>query len=202
MRRCAAGSSAGWSSCPGHADRPARRARLGPHLRGTRTINGRDGDLDVPARAGRHRPGPRGEHRQRTDGALGRRPYRVLAVDGTDVHGPAVVERSGPAAHRRRPPDLEITVPAAGSASAPAEPGHRRGRRRRATRVPCRSQPTANLDLLTYGTPTPIGFDPADRDPALRLPDRPSTRLREGPPGMFWSINGHLYPNVPMYVVR
>ena len=69
-------------------------------------------------------------------------------------------------------------------------------------RVRCLLQPTANLDLLTYGTTAPIGFDPATatRHFDYRIGRRPG--FVKGRPGMFWSINGHLYPNVPMYVVR
>ena len=55
---------------------------------------------------------------------------------------------------------------------------------------------------MTYGSPAPLGFDPAQ--PTRRfdylIGRRPG--FVKGRPGMWWSINGHLYPNVPMFVVR
>jgi FtsP/CotA-like multicopper oxidase with cupredoxin domain len=68
--------------------------------------------------------------------------------------------------------------------------------------VPAPAQPDEELDLLTYGSPVPLGFDPGQ--PSRRfdyvIGRRPG--FVKGRPGMWWSINGHTYPNVPMYVVR
>ena len=63
-------------------------------------------------------------------------------------------------------------------------------------------QPGEELDLLTYGSPAPLGFDPAQ--PTRRFDYSIGRRpgFVKGRPGMWWSINGHLYPNVPMFVVR
>jgi FtsP/CotA-like multicopper oxidase with cupredoxin domain len=63
-------------------------------------------------------------------------------------------------------------------------------------------QPADELDLLSYGTPAPLGFDQAQatRRFDYRIGRRPG--FVKGRPGMWWSINGYLYPNVPMYVVR
>ena len=64
------------------------------------------------------------------------------------------------------------------------------------------AQPAEQLDLLSYGSPAPLGFDPAQatRRFEYRIGRRPG--FVKGRPGMWWSINGHLYPNVPMFVVR
>ena len=64
-------------------------------------------------------------------------------------------------------------------------------------------QPAEDLDLLTYGTPVPAR-------PSIRTgrTGRSTTRsgyrpgFVKGKPGLWWTINGHLFPNVPMYVVR
>ena len=60
------------------------------------------------------------------------------------------------------------------------------------------------LDLLAYGTPRPegLGFDPnrPDRTFEYSIGRRPG--FVRGWPGLWWSINGHLFPNVPMFVVR
>jgi FtsP/CotA-like multicopper oxidase with cupredoxin domain len=166
-----------------------------------RTINGRVGELDVPAR-----PGDTVRIRVvNTDNApmplWSDAPYRLTAVDGTDVHEPSVVTEQGLLLTAGGRYDVEITVPADGSARLQLSRG---------TAVVVGDgdteavppQPTATLDLLTYGTPAPPAFDPttATRHFDYRIGRRPG--FVRGRPGMFWSINGHLYPNVPMYVVR
>jgi FtsP/CotA-like multicopper oxidase with cupredoxin domain len=61
--------------------------------------------------------------------------------------------------------------------------------------------PTATLDPLSYGTPAPLGFDPgrADRHFQYRIGRR--IGFLDGKPGMWWTINGHLFPDVPMFMV-
>jgi len=56
--------------------------------------------------------------------------------------------------------------------------------------------------LLHYGTPAPLGFDPghADRRFEYSIGRRPG--FLDGRPGLWWSINGQLFPDVPMYVVQ
>ena len=166
-----------------------------------RTINGRVGDLTVPAE-----PGDTVRLRVvNTDNApmplWSDAPYRVVAVDGTDVHAPAVVHGQGLLLTAGGRYDVQFAVPSDGSARLQLSRGtavvigvgHTGG-------VP--AQPTTNLDLLTYGAPAPLGFDPATatRHFDYRVGRRPG--FVKGRPGMFGSINGHLYPNVPMYVVR
>ena len=186
-----------------------RSTRSGPHdvlamahtYGGIRTVNGVDGDLRVPAK-----PGDTVRIRVvNTDNApmplWADAPYRVVAVDGTDVHEPPEVTGQGLLLTAGGRLDLQMTVPANGSARLQLSGGTAvvfgAGD---AGVVP--AQPTANLDLLTYGTTAPIGFDPATatRHFDYRIGRRPG--FVKGRPGMFWSINGHLYPNVPMYVVR
>ena len=167
-----------------------------------RTINGRVGELTVPAA-----PGDTVRIRVvNTDNApmplWSDATYRVLAVDGTDVHEPGAVDGQGLVLTAGGRIDLAISAPADGSArlqlsrgtavvigNGPAPPATSSADGRR-------------LDLLTYGTPAPVGFDPATatRRFDYRIGRRPG--FVKGRPGMFWSVNGHLYPNVPMYVVR
>jgi FtsP/CotA-like multicopper oxidase with cupredoxin domain len=58
------------------------------------------------------------------------------------------------------------------------------------------------VDLLSYGTPAPTGLDPAraDRRFEMRLGRRPG--FLDGKPGLWWTTNGRLFPDVPMYLVR
>jgi FtsP/CotA-like multicopper oxidase with cupredoxin domain len=169
---------------------------------GVRTLNGIASDLRHEAR-----PGDRVRVRViNTDNApmetWASTPYRVLAVDGTNVHGPTQVSEAVTLTAGARA-DLEISMPANGSAV--------RVQLSRATAVvlgpsgadvPIPAQPKDELDLLEYGTTADPGIDPAR---AVRHFDYSIGRLPgfvKGRPGMFWSINGRLYPNVPMYVVR
>jgi FtsP/CotA-like multicopper oxidase with cupredoxin domain len=129
--------------------------------------------------------------------------YRLLAVDGTDVHQPTEVSERSVTLTAGARADLEVRVPGDGSAV--------RVQLSKASAVvigpagidaPAPPQPSADLDLLAYGAPAPVGFDPAhaDRRFAYQIGRLPG--FVKGRPGMWWSINGHLYPNVPMYVVR
>jgi FtsP/CotA-like multicopper oxidase with cupredoxin domain len=170
---------------------------------GVRTINGKDDDLHVPAH-----PGERvrvrvintdnGPMKIWSSGA-----YRLLAVDGTDVYRPTEVSGSSVTLTAGARADLEVRGPGNGEAVriqlskssamiiGPA-----------GADVPAPPQPDTDLDLLAYGSPAPLGFDPAH--PTRRfdylIGSRPG--FVKGRPGMWWSINGHLFPNVPMYVVR
>ncbi len=58
-----------------------------------------------------------------------------------------------------------------------------------------------DLDLLSYGSPAPIGFDPADADRRFEYSIGRRPGFIDGVPGLHWSINGHLYPDVPMFMV-
>jgi FtsP/CotA-like multicopper oxidase with cupredoxin domain len=171
---------------------------------GVRTINGKAEDLRVPTQ-----PGERVRVRvTNTDNGpmtiWTTGPYRLLDVDGTDVQQPTEVSGRSVTLTAGARADLEVRVPGDGSAvgvqlskasaviigpgaaDAPVPP----------------PQPTAELDLLAYGSPAALGYNPAhpDRRFDYRIGRRPG--FVKGRPGMWWSINGHLFPNVPMYVVR
>ncbi len=57
------------------------------------------------------------------------------------------------------------------------------------------------LDLLSYGEPADLGFDPAaaDRHFDYIIGKRPG--FLDGRPGLWWTINGRLFPEVPMFMV-
>jgi len=170
---------------------------------GVRTINGQAEDLRVPANPGqrvrvRVSNTDNGSMKIWTSGS-----YRLLAVDGTEVHQPTQITGRSVTLTAGARADLEVQVPSDSTAA--------RVQLSKATAViigpagvdaPAPPQPTAELDLLAYGSPAPLGFDPAN--PTRRfdylIGRRPG--FVKGRPGMWWSINGHLYPNVPMYVVR
>ena len=170
---------------------------------GTRTLNGAEGMTRVAAD-----PGERVRVRViNTDNgtmqvwAAGR--SRVVAIDGNALNSPTTVagrHLSLPAGGRA---DLEVTVPRSGAArvQVAAATAFVIGPETAAT--PARPpQPTKPLDLLTYGKRAPLPFD-------VRKPDRVfdysiGRRLGflDGRPGLWWSVNGHVYPDVPMFTVR
>jgi FtsP/CotA-like multicopper oxidase with cupredoxin domain len=170
---------------------------------GVRTINGKAEDLRVPAQPGqrvrvRISNTDNGPMEAWTSGS-----YRLVAIDGTEVHQPIEISDRSVTLTAGARADLEVRVPSDGTAD--------RIQLSKSTAViigPAGAdasvppQPTADLDLLAYGSPKTLGFDPAQ---ATRRFDylvgrRPG--FVKGRPGMWWSINGHLFPNVPMYMVR
>jgi FtsP/CotA-like multicopper oxidase with cupredoxin domain len=187
---------------PVHSDKTVRDVLAVSHLYGgVKTLNGRPENLTVPAK-----PGQRVRVRLvNTDNGpievWTATAYQILAVDGYDVNQPGQVRDESVTLTAGGRVDLGITMPTDGSpvrvqvskgtavilgAGEPAEP----------------VQPKDPVDLLSYGTPKAIGFDPAraDRRFDYSLGYRPG--FVRGRPGLWWSINGHLYPDVPMFTVR
>ena len=161
---------------------------------GTSTVNGRTGEVavDVPA-------GTRVRVRVvNTDNGAASvwspGPYRVLAVDGTDVHGPTEVRGEAVRLTAGGRVDVEVVAPAlvqlgrstsvvVGDGADPVE------------------RPREELDLLAYGSPAPLGFDPDEADREFEYAVGRRLGFLDGRPGMWWSVNGRLFPDVPMYVV-
>jgi FtsP/CotA-like multicopper oxidase with cupredoxin domain len=168
---------------------------------GAQTLNGVQGDVAVPARAGER---VRVRVVNTDNGPIkiwSGAPYRLVAMDGTDVHDPDEVDGRSLTVTAGGRADVEIVVPERGArvqvGAATAlviGPGN--------VDVPEIGQPDAELDLLHYGTPAPVGFDPtkADRGFEYSIGRRPG--FIDGRPGLWWSINGHLFPDLPMFVVR
>ena len=130
--------------------------------------------------------------------------YRVIAVDGRDLRGPTDVRGKSfvvPAGGRA---DLLVTVPDSGArldvgggTALVLGPGDAWLAARAGG-----TEPPGEVDLLTYGASAPPPFDPrqADRTFDYRIGRRPG--FVDGRPGFWWSINGKLFPDVPMYVVE
>ena len=57
------------------------------------------------------------------------------------------------------------------------------------------------LDLLRYGTPAPLGFDPATAARTFQYAIGRRPGFVEGRPGLWWTVNGHLFPDLPMFTV-
>ncbi|WP_233557826.1 multicopper oxidase family protein [Tessaracoccus antarcticus] len=168
---------------------------------GNRTLNGRTGDQPVEVR-----PGERVRVRIiNTDNGpmdvwVGTS-YTVLAVDGRELHGPTPVAHHSLVVTAGGRADLEVRTPRDGTAvrvqlsqSTAVILGH--------GAAPPVAHPTSALDMLHYGTRTSIGFDPGRPDRVFKYSIGRQPGFYRGRPGMYWSINGHLYPDVPMFVVE
>ncbi|MDX3004512.1 multicopper oxidase family protein [Kribbella solani] len=168
---------------------------------GKRTINGRTGawQADVPAGTAARVRVINTDNAILRVGLLGTS-YKVVAVDGRDVHGPTATTAAYalPAGGRV---DLEAVVPAGGMRLIAGIPTLSLAIGPAGTNPPTANLSAETVDLLTYGTPAPIGFDPgqANRDFQYRIGRRPG--FLDGVPGLWWTINGHKFPDVPMFMV-
>jgi FtsP/CotA-like multicopper oxidase with cupredoxin domain len=160
---------------------------------GVRTINGKAEDLRVSAHPGewvrvRVINTDNGPMKVWTNGS-----YRLLAVDGADVHRPTEVTGRTVTLTAGARADLEVQVPSDGTAvrvQLSRSTAVVIGTHGVDTSVP--PQPAADLNLLAYGSPAPLGFDPArptrrfdyliDRRPDQRtpVPERPDVRGARG----------------------
>ncbi len=128
--------------------------------------------------------------------------YRVVAVDGYDVHAPTPVQDTAVEVTAGGRADLEMVMPEDGS-GARVEIGG-------AVAVVLGDDPTVAktatprkvLDLLTYGSPAPLGFDPDDATRRFDYVVGRRPGFIDGRPGLWWTMNGHMYPDVPMFLVR
>ena len=169
---------------------------------GLRTVAGRTGGVRVDAAAG----APARVRLINTDDApvpawVDGAPFRVLAVDGSDLNAPGEVRDTAVEVPPGGRADLEVLpradravrVTIAGSALVVGPPG--------VPAAPPGPRPATALDLLHYGAPAPVGFDPATavRSFEYAIGRRPG--FVGGRPGMWWTVNGHTFPDLPMFMV-
>jgi len=165
---------------------------------GRRTINGVAGESPLPARPGqvvraRVINTDAGPLRAWVTGA----PYRVVAIDGRDVHGPTDISDKSVTVTAGGRVDLAFTMPS--SAAARVDVGA--GAAVVAGGTKATNEPTGVVDLLTYGTKDAYGFDPAKANRKFDYRIGRKAGFLDGKPGLWWSINGHLFPDVPMFMV-
>jgi FtsP/CotA-like multicopper oxidase with cupredoxin domain len=129
-------------------------------------------------------------------------PFRVVATDGREVNGPTPVEGRTVLVPAGGRVDVTSEAPAQGSVGL-----HVGGARSifigdPALTAPSARQPADTLDLLAYGEPAPLNFDPRSPDRSFDYVIGRRYGLIDGRPGNFWTINGQLFPDVPMFHVR
>lgn len=170
--------------------------------KGRRTINGEEGVQRVAAEPGDHVRVRVVNTDNGTVSAWASAPYTVLAIDGTDLVGPTPVDGRHvpiPAGGRA---DLEVTVPTSDAVRVQVGLATALVVGPRDAPVPDRvAQPKKAVDFLTYGTHAnvPIASQDPDRSFEYSIGKRPG--FLDGKPGLWWTINGHLYPDIPMFVV-
>jgi FtsP/CotA-like multicopper oxidase with cupredoxin domain len=184
---------------PDGIDQDHEVAAVAHTYRGVRTLNAARGNVPVSAANGE-------TVRVRainTDNAPMRvwsdADYRIAAVDGTEISGPTAISGEDVTVTAGGRVDVVVTSPARvqiGGATAlligPAD-------------HPSRPKPpprTKEVDLLTYGASTAPGLDASNPDREFTYSVDRKPGFVDGVPGMWWSINGHLFPDVPMFVVR
>ena len=171
---------------------------------GTQTLNGYAGAVPVVARPGQ---AVRVRVIDTDNGPLSiwsDAPYQLVAIDGTDLRGPTPVSDKSVVIGAGGRADVEVTAPRDGSAvrvQVGASTAFVIGPNG-ATRPRPVPEPRRQLDLLHYGTPAPLGFDPTKPDRRFDYSVGRRPGFFNGKPGLWWSINGHMFPNIPMSVVR
>jgi FtsP/CotA-like multicopper oxidase with cupredoxin domain len=166
---------------------------------GRRTIDGRTGVSSVPADAGsavrvRLVNTDKNPLRAWVSGS----PFRVVAVDGTDIFDPAELREEGVVVTAGGRVDVVVTAPAridagGGTALVVGPEG---------ADVPARADPERSVDLLAYGSPAALPFDPTQVDRRFTYDIGRRIGLLDGRPGFWWTVNGSLFPDIPMFHVQ
>jgi len=165
---------------------------------GRRTVGGRTGITSVTAAPGtpvrvRLINTDNGPLRTWVSGG----PFRLVAVDGRDLHGPTDLTGNGVPVAAGGRMDVLVTAPAridvGGGAAVVVGPA--------GATVRAQPEPSRDVDLLSYGAPAALPFDPAAADRRFEYRIGRRIGLIDGKPGFWWTINGHLFPDVPMFMV-
>jgi FtsP/CotA-like multicopper oxidase with cupredoxin domain len=127
-------------------------------------------------------------------------PYGVVAVDGTDVNAPPEVRNKTVLVTAGGRVDLQVTMPQ-GSAVRIGLGGGPTTLVIGDGNAPTGTEPRDRVDLLAYGKPADLGFDPAKATRHFNYTIGRRPGLFDGRPGMWWTINGHQFPDVPMFMV-
>lgn len=128
----------------------------------------------------------------------------MLAIDGTDLNAPTPLERTSLQLAGGRRYDVGFTMPARPvrlsipdtRAALVLSPDARAD-------VPPAAAPGPVFDPLRYGRPAATPFDASSRfDRRFRFEIGRKPGFFDGRPGLQWTINGGIYPDVPMFLVE
>jgi FtsP/CotA-like multicopper oxidase with cupredoxin domain len=135
--------------------------------------------------------------------ALTGTPFRVLAIDGTDLNGPAPLEGAelevgggGRIDVGFAMPDSPVWLTLVDTNAALALNAEGAG-------LPAELPELPVFDPTDYGRPAATPFDAEttfDRSFELTISERPG--FLNGRPGLHWALNGEIFPDVPTFVVE
>jgi FtsP/CotA-like multicopper oxidase with cupredoxin domain len=130
-------------------------------------------------------------------------PFRVLAIDGNEVHGPGVLQHRTLEVAAGGRYDVGFTMPPRPVRLSLPDTGAGLVLGREGAGEPPQSAPGPEFDPLGYGTPEPqpLTLDtPFERRFRFSIGRKPG--FLDGRPGLQWSINGGIFPDVPIFLVR
>ena len=129
-------------------------------------------------------------------------PFTVVAIDGTDVNGATTIEGRTLDVGAGARYDIAFDMPegpvrlgVAGSETALFLSRDGTGELDSPPELPV-------FDPATYGRPRTTIFDGAEFDRTFELKIGQKFGFFDGKPGRHWSVNGEIFPDTPMYVVR
>lgn len=137
---------------------------------------------------------------QRLD--IGGTPFRVVAIDGTDLVGPTLLTGRTMELAAGGRYDVAFTMPPTPVKLAVEETVAGLALSADGTADPPAPAPGPEFDPAVYGRPAPTPFGASSRfDRVFRLDVGRKPGFLDGHPGMQWTINGGIFPRVPMFVV-
>jgi FtsP/CotA-like multicopper oxidase with cupredoxin domain len=130
-------------------------------------------------------------------------PFRVAAIDGTDLHGPQQIEDRTIELGAGARYDLTFTMPATPVRLAVSGSGAalELGPLQEGKAPPAKAGEI--FDPAGYGTAASTPFNVSSRfDRSFEVDIGKRIGFIDGRPGRHWSVNGKLWPRTPMYVVH
>jgi FtsP/CotA-like multicopper oxidase with cupredoxin domain len=128
--------------------------------------------------------------------------FRVAAIDGADLHGPTPLRDAALRLAAGGRYDVAFTMPSSPVKLAVADTRAALALSPDGHGDIAAAKPAKEFDPLTYGTPaTPVAVSlHFDRHFTLKIGRKPG--FFNGRPGFQWTINGGIYPDVPVFVVK
>jgi FtsP/CotA-like multicopper oxidase with cupredoxin domain len=130
-------------------------------------------------------------------------PFRVTAIDGTDLNAPQEIEGRTLEIGGGGRYDIELTMPPAGARLdvLGTDTGLSLSRDGK-TDLPKPDGSEEVFDPATYGRPKPTPFEGATFDRTFDLRISKKIGFMDGRPGRHWAVNGKVFPEMPMFTVR
>ena len=133
---------------------------------------------------------------------LGGTPFRVVAIDGTDLNGPTPLRGRTMVLAAGGRYDVAFTMPSTPVKLAVQHSVVGLALSADGTADPPTPAPGPEFDPAGYGRPAPTPFDATSRfDRQFELDIGRKPGFLDGEPGKQWAINGGIFPRVPMFMV-